>query len=25
VRHVLINGHSFGGSVTALVLGRLET
>jgi 3-oxoacyl-[acyl-carrier-protein] synthase II len=25
VRHVLINGHSFGGSVAALVLGRLQT
>jgi 3-oxoacyl-[acyl-carrier-protein] synthase II len=25
IRHVLINGHSFGGSVSALVLGRLDT
>jgi 3-oxoacyl-[acyl-carrier-protein] synthase II len=24
VRHVLINGHSFGGSVNALVLGHLQ-
>ena len=24
VRHVLINGHSFGGSVAALVIGRLD-
>ena len=25
IRHVLINGHSFGGSVSALVLGRVRT
>jgi 3-oxoacyl-[acyl-carrier-protein] synthase II len=24
VRHVLLNGHSFGGSVSALVIGRLD-
>ena len=24
VKHVLINGHSFGGSVAALVIGRLD-
>jgi len=25
LRHVLMNGHSFGGSVSALVIGRLDT
>lgn len=25
VRHVLLNGHSFGGSVSALVLGRVSS
>ncbi len=25
VRHALINGHSFGGSVAALVIGRLDS
>jgi 3-oxoacyl-(acyl-carrier-protein) synthase len=25
IRHVLINGHSFGGSVAAMVLGRSTT
>ncbi len=24
VRHVLLNGHSFGGSVSALVIGKIE-
>lgn len=24
IKHVLLNGHSFGGSVSALVLGRLD-
>jgi hypothetical protein len=23
IKHVLINGHSFGGSVAALVVGRV--
>jgi 3-oxoacyl-(acyl-carrier-protein) synthase len=24
VRHVLVNGHSFGGSVAALVIGQIS-